>query len=122
MNDTPLYSRITVQAWGVDFSNPSAPVARQRYLLVWTSTRAGTQIQYPIDCAELFPGWGVGVNMVEMWATTAEGEDWPFCVDDVRVVFYEENYDKARFPVVPASWEKVEMHEMGLELRAEKLW
>jgi hypothetical protein len=50
MNNTPLYNRITVQAWGVDFSDLSAPVARQRYLLIWTNTRSGTQFQYPIDC------------------------------------------------------------------------
>ena len=91
-------------------------------MLVWTSTRAGTQIQYPIDCAELFPGWGVGVNMVEIWATTAEGDDWPFCVDDLRVVFHEGDHDEAKFSGVPWSWEKVEMHGMGFELQAERLW
>jgi hypothetical protein len=122
MNNTPLYNRITVQAWGVDFSDLSAPVARQRHLLIWTNTRAGTQFQYPIDCAELFPGWGIGVNMVEMWAARAEGEDWPFCVDDVRVVFHEENSEEARFSLVGGSWEKVEMHEMGFELQAERFW
>ena len=124
MNNTPQYSRITVQAWGIDFSDPSAPVARQRYLLIWTNIRAGTQVQYPINCAELFPGWGVGVNMVEMWATTAEDEDWPFCVDDIRVVFHEDgnDEDEARLSATPMGWQKVEMHDLGFELRAERLW
>jgi hypothetical protein len=63
MNETPAYSQVFVQARGIDFTNVTGPVIRQSYVMIWTNTRAGVQMQYPIDCADLFPSWGRGVNM-----------------------------------------------------------
>ena len=78
--------------------------------------RAGEQLQNFLDIARVFPGWGEDVNMVEMWASTAEGEDWPFCVDDVRVRF--KTQDETEKEDGPRRWDWME--EAGLVSTAER--
>jgi hypothetical protein len=61
------------------------------------------------------------MRRVEMWAVTESGEDWPFCVDDIRIRFHNatesEIYETLE---TPRSWENIEMREQGLFLHAQR--
>ena len=42
---------------------------------------------------EWWPGWGRGVNWIEMQSQTDEGERWDFCIDNIVLRFYKTGKD-----------------------------
>jgi hypothetical protein len=83
MNDTPQYTAVVVNAYGV---LPNRTVLTH-YSLTSTYQTAGWQKSAALDVATHFPNWGRRVNLVEIYAQTADGRDWPFCLDDLRLRF-----------------------------------
>jgi len=43
-------------------------------------------------CINVGSSFGV-LSVLDVYAETAEGEDWPFCIDDLRVGFLDDNDD-----------------------------
>ena len=121
MNFTPRYTTLGIDAYGIDFSTPDGvPEIKTHYGMFSMQLWEGPRRQGLVEPAEHWPGWGKGVNMVEMWAETEKGEDWPFCVDDLHVRFKAEGQGESESAGGEADarreWEEVK--EGGVVMRA----
>ena len=81
----PLYLSIIFQGWviehgrAVDYASASL-----------TYLTAGHHGPLKLELYKPWVNWRKNFTVVEMWAQTQEGEDWPFCVDDLVVGLVEE--------------------------------
>jgi hypothetical protein len=85
MNYTPLYTAVFINAYGIVNNT-----VLSHYSLASTYLTEGYQPSFPLNITQFFPTWGKGVNMVEMYAQTPDGEDWDFCVDNLMLEFLPE--------------------------------
>ena len=117
MNFTPKYTTIYIEAYGVDFNTSNGvPEIKTHYGMFSMQLRNGTAIQYPVDFPSLWPGWGRDVNMVEMWAETVQGEDWPFCIDNLHVRFKTASESSTgEEPDTPRYWDMIQDGEMVMQ-------
>jgi hypothetical protein len=107
MNYTPQHTAVVINAYGI---LPNRTVLTH-YSLTSTYMTKGWQTNFSLNITKHFPAWGRRVNMVEIYAQTAEGKDWEFCVDDLLVEFVG-----AGKPAKRAEEEVVEMHvEMDVQ-------
>lgn len=129
MNYTARLTRVYIHAYGIDFNvTTSMPhnIASE-YWLVTLNLRDGPWRQAYKDIVRIFPKWGKGVNMVEMYGVSPEGEDVPLCIDDLRVEFHEEGYYNEKLggqsvdtceSISALNWDHVELEDEAMIMSA----
>lgn len=81
---TPVFLSFIVQGWVIE-SGRAVDYAAVSVMYL----REGHQPVFNLDVTR-WVTWQKNVSVIEMWAQTREGEDWEFCVDDVRIELVEE--------------------------------
>jgi hypothetical protein len=114
MNYIPRYTAVFINAYGI-----VNHTVLNHYSLVSTYLTAGYQPSFPLNITQVFPTWGRGVNMVEMYAQTPDGEDWDFCVDNLMLEFVPEGQGDKEGDGTHTHVEHLRMHA---EVEVEGTW
>ena len=84
LHSTPRYVTLLAQGWTIEGGRAIDNVG---FSLTWLNE--GYQRPFTLDLT-LWDNWRKNLSVVEMWAESEAGEDWEFCVDDLRFVIMGE--------------------------------